>query len=163
MAEKPCRRDPAQVVEAYGDMVYRICYVRLHGQHSAEIDDAFQEVFLRYMEDAPQCRSPEHEKAWFCRCAVQRCTDILRQSVRHPTAELTETHAVTDTPENTDCRVRDCLMALPEMYRTPLYLQAVMGYTTAEIASLLHILPGTARVRLSRAKEKLAEMWKDTD
>ena len=155
-------RDPAELVERYGDMVYRICYVRLHGCQPGAGDDAFQETFLRYMETLARFQSPEHEKAWFCRCAVQRCTDILRENTRHPTAALTETLPVTDTPETTDNRVLEMLLSLPELYRTPLYLSAVMGYTTGEIASLLHILPGTARVRLSRARERMAELLKET-
>lgn len=155
------RQDPGEIVELYGDMVYRICYVRLHGFCMTAVDDAFQEVFLRYMERAPQFQSAEHEKAWFCRCAVQRCTDILRQNARHPTVELPDTQPVTDTPENTENRVLDMLCSLPELYRTPLYLSAVMGYTTVEIAALLHILPGTARVRISRAREKMAKLLKE--
>ena len=113
------------------------------------------------MERAPRFQSAEHEKAWFCRCAVQRCTDILRQNARHPTVELPDTQPVTDTPENTENRVLDMLCSLPELYRTPLYLSAVMGYTTGEIAALLHILPGTARVRISRAREKMAHLLKE--
>ncbi len=155
-------RDPASVVERYADMVYRICYVRLHGCQAGSVDDAFQETFLRYMETMPRFQSEEHEKAWFCRCAVQRCTDILRAHTRHPTSPLSDTQPVTDTPETTDNRVLEMLLALPELYRTPLYLSAVMGYTTGEIASLLHLLPGTARVRLSRARELLAERLKET-
>ena len=155
------RQDPGEIVELYGDMVYRICYVRLHGFCMTAVDDAFQEVFLRYMERAPRFQSVEHEKAWFCRCAVQRCTDILRQNARHPTVELPDTQPVTDTPENTENRVLDMLCSLPELYRTPLYLSAVMGYTTVEIAALLHILPGTARVRISRAREKMAKLLKE--
>ena len=155
------RQDPGEIVEHYGNMVYRICYVRLHGFCMTAVDDAFQEVFLRYMERAPQFQSAEHEKAWFCRCAVQRCTDILRQNARHPTVELPDTQPVTDTPENTENRVLDMLCSLPELYRTPLYLSAVMGYTTGEIAALLHILPGTARVRISRAREKMAKLLKE--
>lgn len=155
-------RDPAAVVERYADMVYRICYVRLHGCQAGSVDDAFQETFLRYMEMRPHFQSEEHEKAWFCRCAVQRCTDILRENIRHPTAPLSDMQPVTDTPETTDNRVLELLLSLPEIYRTPLYLSAVMGYTTGEIASLLHLLPGTARVRLSRAREMLAERLKET-
>lgn len=157
------RRDPGEIVALYGDMVYRICYVRLHGFCMTAVDDAFQEVFLRYMELSPRFQSEEHEKAWFCRCAVQRCTDILRQNARHPTVELPDTQPVTDTPENTENRVLELLFSLPELYRTPLYLSAVMGYTTGEIASLLHLLPGTARVRLSRAREKMAQLLQETE
>ena len=56
------RQDPGEIVELYGDMVYRICYVRLHGFCMTAVDDAFQEVFLRYMERAPRFQSAEHEK-----------------------------------------------------------------------------------------------------
>ena len=55
------------------------------------------------------------------------------------------------------------LFSLPEIYRTTLYLSAVMGYTTGEIASLLHLLPGTARVRLSRARERMAQLLQETE
>ena len=50
------------------------------------------------------------------------------------------------------------VMSLPEKYRTALYLFYYEGYSTAEIAKLLHILPATVRSRLDRGRKQLKQM-----
>lgn len=53
---------PQQVVVRYADMVYRLLYAQLCNPYDAQ--DAFQEVFLAYMQKAPVFASEEHRKAW---------------------------------------------------------------------------------------------------
>lgn len=51
--------------------------------------------------------------------------------------------------------VRRALYALPEKYRGVLVLQAVGGYSGAEIAAFLEILRATVNTRLFRARSRL--------
>lgn len=142
-----------RVVAMYGTTVYRVCYVRLATVDVTLADDAYQNVFLYWIEHPPKVEpNSEHEKAWFIRCAVHRCVDLLRK--RKPCEDIPET-----TPAVSDdtTEVMQALLSLPEKYRMPLYLTAVCGYSTAETAKILGITQGGLRMRLTRARRALAE------
>ncbi|MBQ8640659.1 MAG: RNA polymerase sigma factor [Clostridia bacterium] len=143
-----------RVIETYGTMVYRVCYVRLAPVDPTLTDDAYQNVFLTWVEKPPKVTpGSEHEKAWFLRCAVHRCADLIRSRQRHCFEELPE--SVPCPPEDTT-EVMDALLSLPEKYRMPLYLHGVCGYTIEETAAALDLTPAALRMRLTRARRALA-------
>ncbi|MBQ7931413.1 MAG: RNA polymerase sigma factor [Clostridia bacterium] len=153
--------DAQRVLDTYGTLVYRVCRVRLAGFDPSLADDAYQNTFLCWMEHRPDAEpGSEHERAWFVRCAVHRCTDLIRQANRHIADEIPESAAAAD--ENTG-EVMDALMKLPENYRMPLYLCGVWGYSTEEAARMLDLTPATLRVRLTRARRALAKSLGLTD
>ena len=150
------RSEAERVVAQYGTMVYRICYVRLAPVDPTLTDDAYQNVFLTWVEHPPEVQpGSEHEKAWFLRCAVHRCTDLYRARQRHPMEEVPET--VPCPPEDTT-EVMDALLSLPEKYRMPLYLHGVWGLTVKETAAALGLNEAALRMRLTRARRALAEI-----
>ena len=69
-----------RAVEAYADMVRRICLVHLKNVHDTE--DVFQNIFLKYMLYKGSFENEEHEKAWFVRVTINACTDWLRSLSR---------------------------------------------------------------------------------
>lgn len=142
-----------RVLETYGTVVYRVCLVKLAGFDPTLADDAYQNTFLAWMEHPPDLEpGSEHERAWFIRCAVHRCTDLIRRN--RPSAEIPESLSA---PASDDGGVMDALLALPENYRMPLYLCAVCGYSTDEAAKILGITPANLRIRLTRARRTLAK------
>lgn len=50
-----------QAIDTYADMVKRICMVHL--KNKADMEDIFQNVFLKYYEDDTIFVNKEHEKA----------------------------------------------------------------------------------------------------
>ena len=64
-----------QVVERWGDMVYRLALARTASVPDAE--DIFQEVFLRYFRHEERFHSDEYRKAWLLRCTLNRCKSLL--------------------------------------------------------------------------------------
>jgi len=147
------RDDAERVVSEYGTLVYRVCRVKLASFDPSLADDAYQNTFLCYIEHPPKVNpGSEHEKAWFIRCAVSRCTDLMR---RHkPAVEIPETLAAQDDDTT---EVMSALLAMDEKYRMPLYLTAVMGYSNNEAAKLLSMNAPAFRMRLTRARRMLAE------
>ncbi len=56
--------------------------------------------------------------------------------------------------------VREILLRLPEIYRAPLVLRYIDGFSTREIATLLHAPLGTVLARLHRGRKRFeTEMW----
>ncbi|MDR0308784.1 MAG: hypothetical protein LBH87_02515, partial [Coriobacteriales bacterium] len=57
-----------QVVEEYGDTVWRVCV--LYFKQTPEAQDAFQETMLKYFVSETAFREEEHRKAWLIRVAT---------------------------------------------------------------------------------------------
>lgn len=143
-----------RVLDAYGTIVYRVCLVKLAGFDPTLADDAYQNTFLTWMEHPPKLEpGSEHERAWFIRCAVHRCTDLIRRN--RPCEEIPESLAVRE--ESGTNEIMEALLALPENYRMPLYLCAVCGYSADEAARMLDLTPANLRIRLTRARRTLAK------
>lgn len=142
-----------RVLDTYGTIVYRVCLVKLAGFDPTLADDAYQNTFLHWMEHPPQLEpGSEHERAWFIRCAIHRCTDLIRRNRRWD-----ELPPAVPEHESGTTEVMDALLALPENYRMPLYLCAVCGYSTDEAARMLDLTPANLRIRLTRARRALAK------
>ena len=57
------QEDLTRVMETYGDMVRRICFVHLKNRHDTE--DVFQNVYMKYLLHTTSFETAEHEKSWF--------------------------------------------------------------------------------------------------
>jgi hypothetical protein len=79
--------------------VYRVCLLYL--KHRADAEDATQNVFVSLLRDGTAFASPEHEKAWCLRTAVNGCKNVLRGRWRKH-APLDETLAVVRVLETWD-------------------------------------------------------------
>lgn len=143
-------------IEQYSDMVLRLCTVHL--KNSADAEDIFQTVFLKYaLHDRP-FENPEHEKAWLIRVTVNACRDLLKSFFRSHTVcleTLTE-FAPAVTPEQ--YTVMEALWSLPKQYRDVIYLHYYEGYTAPEIAGILKRNPNTVYTHLNKGKQLLREL-----
>ena len=147
-----------QVMERYGDMVYRLALAQTHSSHDA--DDVFQEVFLRYLRAAPAFREEEHRKAWLLRVTVNCCKKLHGSFWRRHTVALSEALPA-QNPEEGD--LLGLLEGLPPKYRAVLHLYYYEGYATEEIAAILGRSPGTVRSQLSRGRALLRDAWKGAE
>ena len=55
------------------------------------------------------------------------------------------------------------VMRLPERFRVPIVLYYYLGFSTSEIAELLHVPAATARTRLARGRSKLKFILEEGD
>lgn len=147
----------------YQDTVYRTALHVTGCPQDAE--DAVQEVFLRLFTQRTPFQGPEHLRYWLIRVTVNVCRDMLRSPWRRRRASLTEVpdEPVFDHPEQGEL-YREVL-ALPEKYRTVLFLFYYEELSVREIAEILGLQTTAVTTRLHRAraklKEHLTEVWQD--
>ena len=144
-----------RAIETYSDMIRRICFYHLKG--SADTEDVFQNVFLKYMLYEGDFTDAEHEKAWFIRVSINACKDHLKSLFRHNTVSLevlAEEAAVT-RPDYKE--VLEAVLALPAKYKDTIYLHYYEGYSAAEIAVILKSKENTVYSLLSRGRSMLRE------
>ena len=139
-----------QVYAQYGPALYRFCLLQL--KNAADAEDVLQEVFLKRLYRAPAFDSPEHEKRWLYRVALNQCRDELRRKRR--TEVPLEEAALLAMPEVDRELVRQ-VSALPEKLRTVIHLHYYEGYTVEELAALLGVSVGAVKMRLLRGREAL--------
>ena len=145
-----------RVVNEYATMLLRVAYSQLNNR--AEAEDTVQEVLLKYMEKAPIFQSEEHEKAWLLRVTVNHCKNHLASAWFRKRADLDE---VIPALDNEELEVVSAVAALPAKYRAVVHLYYFEGYSTKEIAEILHSRPNTVSSRLSRARALLAKALKE--
>ena len=138
-----------QVYRTYGPSLYRFCLIQM--KNPADAEDILQEVFCKRLYRAPVFASPDHERRWLFRVALNQCRDAWKRSNR---SELPlEAASAAVTPE--ELGLLDHVAALPESQRTVLHLHYYEGYSVREIASLLGQSESAVSAHLSRGRKSL--------
>lgn len=134
------------------DAVYRVCFSFL--KNSADAEDLSQDTFLRYLDRDVKFESERHEKAWFIVTASNLCKNEIK-SWRRKTQDIDE-HIELGFEQNFDSgETLRAIMALPNEYKTIVYMYYYEGYSTPEIAKMLKRPDATIRTRLARARKLL--------
>lgn len=142
-------------MQRYSDMVLRVCMVNL--KNTADAEDTFQNVFLKYTLSTIRFESEEHEKAWFIRVTINACRDLLKSFFRSRTVAMEELTGYAPEVTADQYAVMEAVWSLPKQYRTVIYLHYYEGYTAPEIAGILHRNANTVYTHLNRGKELLKE------
>lgn len=144
-----------EILDQYGDMVFRTAYTMVKNPHDAE--DIAQDVFVSLVRVQPKFESDEHQKAWLLRVTINRSKSFLRSAWQQRTQGLPDTlpDAAFTPGEST---VLEAVEKLPEKYRQVVYLYYVEGYSSAELAKLLRLPQNTVLSRMARARKQLAKM-----
>ena len=150
-------KEAERLVDTYSDMILRISWHYLRS--AADADDICQNVFLKLLSGNYSFESPEHEKAWIIRTAINACKDELRQARRNVVVLDESLKVAAEEPATGE--VLDAVKRLPLKYREVIYLYYYEGYSTDEIAKMLDAASSTVRSRLARARARLKEELED--
>ncbi len=156
MDENEARR----LVTSYANMILRISTNYLKNDCAAE--DVCQTVFLKYMTSDHDFDSPEHEKAWVIRTAINVCKDELKSAFFRRTTGFDELGDI-NVPTAPDLGITEEVMKLPKNYRISIYLYYYEGYSVKEIADILGKKESAVKVYLSRGRKKLKLAIDDFD
>ena len=143
------------MIAKHGTALYRAALSVTDSRADAE--DAVQDAYLKYLEKRPLLPDARREKAWLMRVCVNAGLDSLRERKRHPAGELLDIYPA---PDRETGELMEAVEGLPPRERAAVHLFYYEGYSTGEIARVLHCRPGTARSLLSRARERLRQELK---
>jgi len=155
MAKSLFRTDDeiAEIYKRHVKTIYRVCYT--YKKNHVDTEDAVSETFLKLIRHGPVFNGEEHEKAWLIRTASNVCKDFLKHWSRR-NADI-EDYATTLEAERGDeaSSLLDTVCALPDKYKTVVYLYYYEGYNSNEIATSLGKPQSTIRNYLHEAREIL--------
>ncbi len=122
-------------------------------------EDVVQETLLRAWKAQDALVDQAAAKPWFL-TIVRREYARCFERKRLVTVDLDELVAREEATlaDGGDQRIEDlraALVKLPDEYREPLVMQALMGYSTAEIAAALDLSTAAVLTRLFRARKQL--------
>ena len=142
-------------VERYADTVKRLCMVHL--RNTADTEDIFQTVFLKYALSSAEFESREHEKAWFIRVTINACKDLLKSFFRSRTLSLEGLGDLPAEMSDENREVLEAVLSLPDKYKEVVYLHYYEDYTAPEIGKILGKNVNTVYTLLNRARQVLRE------
>jgi RNA polymerase sigma-70 factor (ECF subfamily) len=129
--------------------------------------DITQEAFLRLWKQGESGEAILNPRAWLLRVARNLAEDHAKSAFRrngtHPPQLMNGVRAADPMPleslerEETFAQLREILEQLPEADREILTLRYALDYNANEIADLLAIHATAVHMRLSRARQRLAE------
>jgi len=140
-----------EALKNYADMVRRVCFIYL--RNYADVEDAFQDVFLKLMQSETKFEDEEHIKAWLCRVAINKCKDMCKSFFRKNVSSIEDIEIPFEDKVESD--VMTAVLSLPPKYKDVVYLFYYEDYTVPEIAKLLGIKENTIYSNLHRARELL--------
>lgn len=139
-----------------------------------DVEDIAQQVFLKAYFSLKRFDQRSAFSTWVYKITVNECWDLLRKKKVRPLvfeSELSEEQAhaylstehqpeyAPDVSEQLETRqqIEQWLDCLEERDRAMLVLKEVQGFTVEEIAEIMEINGNTVKVRLFRARQKIAE------
>ena len=139
-----------------------------------DVEDIAQQVFLKAYFSLKRFDQRSAFSTWLYKITVNECWDLLRKKKVRPLvfeSELSEEQAhayqstehqpeyAPDVSEQLETRqqIEQWLDCLEERDRAMLVLKEVQGFTVEEIAEIMEINGNTVKVRLFRARQKIAE------
>jgi RNA polymerase sigma-70 factor (ECF subfamily) len=168
-ARKGDERAFAQLVEAYEQPVFNLCYRMLWDGPEAE--DAAQETFLKAFRGLHRHDPDRPFRPWLLSIASHHCIDRLRrrrlrltsledlQGEEIPAAPSPGPEATALEREHS-LRVQQLLAGLAPKERAAVVLRYWYDLSYVEIGQALSLSESAVKSRLHRARRQLADLWR---
>ena len=146
-----------EVIDLYGDQLFRTCYLILKDKGDAE--DVVQESLVRVFKNIKYFREDSQLYTWIYQIALNLSRDILRKKVNFLSLEdewIGEDDPNLEIEKRIDKEVlKKELKALNLIYNEVLVLFYLRDFSIKEIAQSLETTEGTIKSRLSRGRKIL--------
>lgn len=142
-----------QLMRTQLQRMYRIAVSMLQNEEDAA--DAIQETVLKCWQKIGQLKNDEYFQTWLTRILINQCKDILRERKKFVFVEdipeiVHEDNYFTD-------EWKELLSSLSKKNRIVMELYYVDGFSTKEIAEMLHITDMNVRTRMARGRRQLEQ------
>lgn len=164
----PSRDEFEGLYQRHSREVWALAYARWMNADTAL--DIMQEAFLRLWKQWESGETIVNPRAWLLRVARNLAEDHAKSAFRrngtHPPQTMNGVQAHDPPPlerleqEETFGQLRHVLAEMSEADREILTLRYALDYDTEEIARVLGRAPTAVHMRLSRARQRLAERLK---
>jgi RNA polymerase sigma-70 factor (ECF subfamily) len=160
--------DAAHVYETLYPTLFRVAY-RICGNRS-KAEDVCQETFIKYFERGEPLPDLEQTKYWLIRVLRNLALNHEKKRSRESKAyqrfarnsrQYTESGETEVLQEEARSLVQRALDRLPYNLRSVLVLKEYADLGYREIARVLGISEGNVKVRVFRARERLAQLLED--
>ena len=154
--------DIETLMRQYGNDVLRTAYMYVKDIHTAE--DIFQDVFIKVNQKLSTFEGNSSIKTWIIRITINTCKDYLKSAWNRrvvPMMEYQEDAIVSETnyddveKQDTKELIKKSVLSLPAKYKDVVLCVYFQEMTIMEAAQVLNIAEGTAKSRLSRARQRL--------
>lgn len=145
-----------EIYERHVDTVYRVCFLYFKGR-IADVEDAVQTTFLKTLRKTKKFQNIDHEKAWLIVTASNVCKDMISSLWKKRVIlndKLLDNQTTTIDIDHTI----ESIMALPDKFKTSIYLFYYEGYSCKEIASMLGKNETSIWSYLHKGRKMLREM-----
>lgn len=162
----PAEQHLEQLMNQYGDAIFRMCFLYLKDYHLAE--DATQDTFIKAMKSYDLFQNKSSEKTWLTRIAINCCKNIMRtkwfRNARY-NYEENMSNATVSPIENLLERdsISTTIMRLNENDRKIIILYYYQELSMKEIADIIGKSENTTIQRLNRARKKLKNILVEDD
>lgn len=152
-----------QLYARYRQLMFYTAFQVLKRPQDAE--DAVHQAFLSIAENISKISDPDCPKtrAYIVTIVERKAIDMLRAERRHPSVPLDEAINGISVEYDGDNALARAILELPAAYRQCILLKYHHGYSTKEIAGILHLSLANTSKLLQRAKAKLKELYQEGD
>ena len=160
--DHPADRDKFTILyELYRDAMLCRAWQILRNQQDAE--DAVHDAFLTIADNMKKISDPRCRKTrnYIVTITESKAIDLYRKHQRNPTEPLLEGTAIGETEDQVINTLAECILRLPERYRTLVYLKYEQGFRNREIAHIMGIRETAVRKLDQRTRERLMELCKE--
>ena len=147
----------------YADFMMRTARRILKNDQDAE--DVVQEAFLYIADNLDKINTSDRQKtmSYLAITTEHKAIDLIRKRHADVSFEEYESTLMSATTWTEDETLSAALLALPQEYRELLLLRFLYGYSTREIANLLHRSYAASAQMIHRAKQRLAQILSEQE
>ncbi len=164
----PANEAIAQLVEQEGGRLYSLA-LRFCG-NATEAEDLVQETFLQAFKHWKRFRGDAKPSTWLYQIASRACQRMHRKRSGEPERVQSLSQPISmdgpvpdlpgdqnqpldaQLPQEARQELEKAIAALPTLFRMPLVLKEIVGFSVKEVATMLGLKEATVKTRLHRAR-----------
>ncbi|HIR98336.1 MAG TPA: sigma-70 family RNA polymerase sigma factor [Candidatus Merdisoma faecalis] len=155
------RQSLEELIEAYQKSLYAAAFNICRNTDDA--NDVVQDTFIQYYTTKKQFQDEEHLKAWLLRVAINRAKDISRSFWKKNRLSIEDYADAVPFESREETGLFEAVMRLPEKYREVIHLYYYEDLSIKETARILRITEGSVKMRLSRGRSFLRDVFKEEE